>query len=58
MRCWNEKVPLLELLSKDPRITKMKRSELESLFDLEYYLKHIDEVFARFPELTDAGTSK
>ena len=58
MRCWNEKVPLLELLSKDPRITKMKRSELESLFDLEYYLKHIDEVFARFPELADAGTSK
>ncbi len=58
MRCWNEKIPLLELLSKDPRITKMKRSELERLFDLEYYLKHIDEVFARFPELADAGTSK
>ena len=58
MRCWNEKIPLLELLAGDPRITKMKRSELESLFDLEYYLKHIDEVFGRFPELVCAETSK
>ena len=58
MHCWNEKIPLLELLAGDPRITKMKRSELESLFDLEYYLKHIDEVFGRFPELVCAETSK
>ena len=53
MRCWNEKVPLLELLKNDPRIKKMSESELESLFDLEYYLKHIDEIFGRFPELQD-----
>ena len=53
MRCWNEKIPLLELLRNDPRITKMSESELESLFDLEYYLKHIDEIFGRFPELQD-----
>ena len=53
MRCWNEKVPLLELLKIDPRIKKMSESELESLFDLEYYLKHIDEIFGRFPELQD-----
>lgn len=51
MRCWNEKVPLLELLKNEPRIKKMSESELESLFDLEYYLKHIEEVFNRFPEL-------
>ena len=51
MRCWNEKIPLLELLKNDPRINKMSESELESLFDLEYYLKHIDEIFGRFPEL-------
>lgn len=51
MRCWNEKVPLLELLESDKRIKKMSRKELESLFDLEYYLKHVDEIFARFPEL-------
>jgi adenylosuccinate lyase len=51
MRCWNEKIPLLELLKNDPRINKMSESELESLFDLEYYLKHIDEIFGRFTEL-------
>lgn len=58
MRCWNEKVPLLELLKSDPGITKMTHSELESLFDLGYYLKHIDEVFSRFPELAAAVPSK
>lgn len=58
MRCWNEKVPLLELLKSDPRITKMTDSGLESLFDLGYYLKHIDEVFSRFPELSVAAASK
>ena len=51
MRCWNEKVPLLELLESDKRIKKMSKKELESLFDLEYYLKHIDEIFGRFTEL-------
>ena len=51
MKCWNEKIPLLDLLKNDPRINKMSDSELESLFDLEYYLKHVDEVFSRFPEL-------
>ena len=58
MRCWNEKVPLLELLKIDPRIKKMSESELESLFDLEYYLKHIEEVFNRFPELEENPTIK
>jgi adenylosuccinate lyase len=51
MRCWNEKVPLLELLEADPRIKKMSHSDLESLFDLQYYLKHVEEIFNRFPEL-------
>jgi len=58
MRCWNEKVPLLELLKNDPRIKKMSESELESLFDLEYYLKHIEEVFNRFPQLGENSTIK
>lgn len=57
MRCWNEKIPLLELLKSDERITNMSAQELESLFDLGYYLKHIDEVFGRFPELCGAGAS-
>lgn len=51
MRSWNEKLPLLELLKSDKRITKLTNNELESLFDLGYYLKHADEIFERFPEL-------
>lgn len=51
MRCWNEKVPLLSLLRADGRIKKITGQELESLFDLGYYFRHIDEVFNRFPEL-------
>lgn len=51
MRCWNEKIPLLELLKSDGRIKKMSHSKLESLFDLGYYFKYVDEVFSRFPEL-------
>ncbi len=58
MKCWNERIPLLELLKNDPRINKLSDSELESLFDLEYYLKHIEEVFNRFPELTEAASIK
>lgn len=51
MRCWSEKIPLLELLKKDPRIKNITGSDMESLFDLEYYLRHIDGIFNRFPEL-------
>lgn len=51
MRCWNEKVPLLSLLREDARIKKITGEELEALFDLGYYFRHIDEVFNRFPEL-------
>lgn len=58
MRCWNEKISLLELLKNDPRINKLSQSELESLFDLEYYSKHIEEIFGRFPELTGATSIK
>lgn len=51
MRCWNEKIPLLDLLRSDGRIKKITAAEMESLFNLGYYLKHIDEIFNRFPEL-------
>lgn len=53
MKCWDTKTPLLQLLEEDPRIKKMTHKELESLFDLRYYLKHVDEIFDRFPELKD-----
>ena len=56
MRCWNEKVPLADLLKSDTRITKLTADELDSLFDLGYYLKHIDEIFNRFPELENISS--
>ncbi len=57
MRCWNEKIPLLDLLKADDRISNMTDAELESLFDLGYYLKHVDEIFSRFPELSADGAA-
>lgn len=51
MRCWNEKIPLLELLRSDARIKKLDGDKLAALFDLQYYFRHIDEIFNRFPEL-------
>ena len=56
MRCWNEKVLLADLLKSDTRITKLTADELDSLFDLGYYLKHIDEIFNRFPELENISS--
>ena len=51
MICWETKTPLLDLLAKDARIKKTSRGQLAGLFNLDYYMKHVDEIFARFPEL-------
>ena len=51
MYCWETKAPLLELLAKDKRIKKMSKEDLSRCFDLDFYMKHVDEIFARFPEL-------
>jgi len=53
MICWETKTPLLQLLANDNRIKKMKQEDLEAMFDLDYYLKYVDQIFARFPELMD-----
>ena len=48
MRAWEQRTPYLELLAEDPAITsRLSREELESLFDYEFYLKHVDDSFAR-----------
>ncbi len=51
MISWETQTPLLELLEKDSRIKKMTHEELADCFTLDYYMKHVDEIFARFPEL-------
>jgi adenylosuccinate lyase len=56
MRCWEsivsggEPKPLLSLLSEDPRLSDFAggSGRLESLFDLDFYTRHVDEIFTRF----------
>jgi adenylosuccinate lyase len=48
MKAWEEKKEFLGLLQADKRVTRhLNKEELKSLFDYDYYLKHVDEVFAR-----------
>ncbi len=48
MRCWRERVPFLDLLWSTPEVqAQFSRPQLEALFDYDYYLRHLDEAFAR-----------
>ncbi|GAB6886574.1 adenylosuccinate lyase [Desulfothermus okinawensis JCM 13304] len=48
MRAWNEKVALYDLVKMDPDITKyLSKEEIDSLFDIKYYLRHEDEIYHR-----------
>jgi Adenylosuccinate lyase (EC 4.3.2.2) len=48
MKAWQEKRSFLNLLQADKRITAyLTEDELKSLFDYNYYLKHVDNVFER-----------
>ncbi|MBT3362973.1 MAG: adenylosuccinate lyase [Chloroflexi bacterium] len=48
MVCWKEKTSFLELLSADSEvISVMSKDELAPLFDYNYYMRHVDEIFAR-----------
>jgi len=48
MRAWEQRTPYLELLAEDPAVTsRLSRQELESLFDYNFYLQHVDASFAR-----------
>ena len=48
MRAWDGKGTLLDLLKADADVTSvLDAPALESLFDLDYHLKHIDTLFAR-----------
>ncbi len=58
MKCWNEKIQLLDLLKADQRIKALSNEQLESLFDLKYYFKHVQEIFSRFPELDTISATK
>ncbi len=48
MRVWLQNKNFLSLLKADPEVTAiLPQSELESLFDYQYYLRYIDEIFGR-----------
>ena len=48
LKAWKERVDFLHLLKADSEVTaQLPPAELESLFDYQYYLKHVDQVFQR-----------
>jgi len=58
MKAWKQKTSFLGLLKADTEVTtRLTESELESFFDYNYFLKHVDKVFERL-SLTDKKRSK
>jgi adenylosuccinate lyase len=48
MKAWQERKSFLSLLKADAQVTThLSKSELESLFDYNYYLKHVDSIFEK-----------
>jgi len=48
MQSWKERRPFRELVSADPEISaKLGPEKIEELFDLNYYLRKVDEIFGR-----------
>jgi adenylosuccinate lyase len=48
MKTWESSKTFLKILEADPEVVKaLPPEELEKLFDYEYYLQHIDEIFSR-----------
>ena len=50
MRAFKDGIPFIDVLKADERIiARIKESDLERAFDPKRYLKHIDDIFGRFP---------
>jgi len=48
MKSWKGNKDFRSLLKADPEIAEiLPQPELESLFDYQYYLRHVDEIFER-----------
>lgn len=57
MTSWEEGQDFLELLTADKEVTaSLSPAELEKLFDYQYYLRYVDEIFQRLG-LTATGKS-
>jgi len=48
MKSWKGNKDFLNLLKADPEVAEvLPQPELKALFDYQYYLRHVDEIFAR-----------
>ena len=48
MKSWKDEVSFFDLISKDSEVTKhLSKKELEGIFDYQYFIRHVDEIFAR-----------
>jgi adenylosuccinate lyase len=48
MKAWKEKTSFLGLLKADANVkAHLSDKELESLFDYNYFMRHVDSVFSR-----------
>jgi len=48
MRAWEQGLPFRQLLGQDPQVSSLlSPQELDALFDLQYYLRYVDQVFRR-----------
>jgi adenylosuccinate lyase len=56
LKAWRERVPFRGLLEEDPDVSsRLSPAELDSIFDYRYFLRHVDEVFARIGLTGEAG---
>ena len=48
MRTWDEDRDFRELVRDDPDVAgRLTESELDGIFDYQYYVRHVDEIFER-----------
>jgi adenylosuccinate lyase len=48
MKSWKEELSFFDLLKKDAEVVKyLPEAELRAIFDYQYYVRHVDEVFQR-----------
>ena len=58
MRVWQGDGDFLNLLKADPEVSKsLNAAELESLFDLDFHSKHVEQIFDRVFGAVNATTS-
>lgn len=49
LKCWDSDGDFREMLSSDPLVMSfLTKDELEGLFDVNYYLRFVDDIFDRF----------